>query len=153
MGAYENPEAYIDTQSGQYYRKLQETITKTVADIGETYYAKQAALKKEKEENQKMLKANDMKAQEYTFSLYTSLAKSGAGDTSVNWAKTFDPLINESVTLRTGLMNGTIPDKQGAVRRLAQIQASVDGVTTSLGNLSAAGTTYKKDKEQQTLLY
>lgn len=143
MGAYENPEAYIDTQSGQYYRKLQETITKTVADIGETYYAKQATLKKEQAENMKMLKANDMKAQEYAFSLYTDLSKSGAGDTSVNWARTFDPLITESVSLRTGLMNGTIRDKQGAVRRLAQIQASVDGVTGSLANLSAAGTAYK----------
>jgi hypothetical protein len=148
MGAYENPEAYIDTQSGQHYRNLQSTIAKTVTDIGESYYANQAVLKKEKEENQKMLKANDMKAQEYTFSLYTSLAKSGAGDTSVNWAKTFDPLISESVKLRTGLMNGTIPDKQGAVKRLAQIQASVDGVTTSLGNLSAAGTTYKTALEK-----
>jgi len=148
MGAYENPEAYIDTQSGQHYRNLQSTIAKTVTDIGESYYANQAVLKKEKEENQKMLKANDMKAQEYSFSLYTSLAKSGAGDTSVNWAKTFDPLISESVKLRTGLMNGTIPDKQGAVRRLAQIQASVDGVTTSLGNLSAAGTTYKTALEK-----
>lgn len=148
MGAYENPEAYIDTQSGQHYRNLQNTIAKAVTDIGESYYADQKILRKEKEENKRMLKANDMKALEYGFSLYTDLAKSGAKDPSVNWAKTFDPLITESVSLRTGLLNGTVKDKQGAVRRLAQIQASVDGVTNSLSNLSEAGTTYKTALEK-----
>ena len=142
MGAYENPQAYIDTQTGQHFQRLQESIANTVAGVAQSYMAKQAELKKERDENLKILKANDMKAQEYSFSLYTDLAKSGAGDTSVNWAKTFDPLITESVALKTGLMNGNIPDKQGAIKRLAQIQASVDGVTGSLGDLSAAGSTY-----------
>ena len=45
-------------------------------------------------------------------------------------------------------MNGTILDKQGAVKKLAQIQSSVDGVTKSLGHLSAAGTTYKEALEK-----
>ncbi len=143
MSAYTNPETYIDTQSAQYLQNLQSTIAGSFAKVAESYASRQAQLKKEKEENQKQLKANDMKAQEYSFSLYTDLAKVGEGDKTVDWAKTFNPLIEESVTLRTGLLNGTIPNKQEAVKRLAQIQSSVDGVTGSLANLSAAGTTYK----------
>jgi len=144
MGAYENPQVLLDTQTPKYFQQLQDTISGSFANVAQAYSAKQELLRKQKEENQKILKANDMKAQEYSFSLYSDLAKSGAADASVNWAKTFDPLITESVSLRTGLMNGTIEDKQGAVRKLAQIQASVDGVTKSLGHLSAAGTTYKE---------
>jgi len=144
MSAYTNPETYIDTQSAQHLQNLQSTIAGSFAKVAESYASRQAELKKEKEENQKILKANDMKAQEYSFSLYTDLAKAGEGDKSVDWAKTFNPLIEESVSLRSGLLNGTLPDKQAAVKRLAQIQASVDGVTGSLANLSAAGTTYKE---------
>lgn len=148
MGAYENPQVLLDTQTPKYFQQLQDTISSSFANVAQSYAAKQNALKKEKEENKKILKANDMKAQEYAFSLYSDISKSGAGDITVNWAKTFDPLIQESVSLRTGLMNGTIEDKQGAVRKLAQIQSSVDGVTGSLANLSAAGTTYKNALEK-----
>ena len=148
MGAYENPQVLLDTQTPKYFQQLQDTISSSFANVAQSYAAKQNALKKEKEENKKILKANDMKAQEYAFSLYSDISKSGAGDITVNWAKTFDPLIQESVSLRTGLMNGTIEDKQGAVRKLAQIQSSVDVVTGSLANLSAAGTTYKNALEK-----
>ena len=144
MSAYTNPETYIDTQSAQYLQNLQSTIAGSFAKVAESYASRQQALRKEKEENQKILKANDMKAQEYSFSLYTDLAKAGEGDKTVDWAKTFNPLIEESVTLRTGLLNGTLQDKQAAIKRLAQIQASVDGVTGSLANLSEAGSTYKE---------
>jgi len=144
MSAYTNPETYIDTQSAQYLQNLQSTIAGSFAKVAQSYASRQEELKKEKEENQKILRANDMKAQEYSFSLYTDLAKAGEGDKSVDWAKTFDPLIKESVALRSGLLNGTLPDNQRAIKRLAQIQSSVDGVTGSLANLSAAGSTYKE---------
>jgi hypothetical protein len=148
MSAYTNPETYIDTQSAQYLQNLQSTIAGSFAKVAESYASRQQALRKEKEENQKILKANDMKAQEYSFSLYTDLAKAGEGDKTVDWAKTFNPLIEESVTLRTGLLNGTLQDKQAAIKRLAQIQASVDGVTGSLANLSEAGSTYKESLDK-----
>jgi len=143
MSAYTNPETYIDTQSAQHLQNLQNTIAGSFANIAQAYASRQDILKKEKKQNQEALKANDLKAQEYSFSLYTDLAKSGEKSPSVDWAKTFDPLIKESVALRSSLLNGTLTDKQGATKRLAQIQSSVDGVTGSLANLSAAGTTYK----------
>lgn len=142
MGAYSNPETFIDTQSAQSYQRLQDTISGTFANIAQSYAAKQKEIKNKLEENAKILKANDMKAQEYAFSLYTDLSKSGQSDPTVDWAKTYEPLINEAVKIRSGMLNGTLEDKQGAMKRLGQIQGSVDNVTSSLATLSAAGTGY-----------
>lgn len=143
MGAYENPETFIDTQTPQYLQKLQETIAGSFANVAQSYAAKQAELKKQREETAKILKANDMKANEYAFSMYSDLAKSTASDPSIDWSKTFDPLINEAKDIRLGMLNGSLVDNQTSMKRLAQINASVDGVTKSLATLSAAGTTYK----------
>lgn len=143
MSAYTNPETYIDTQSAQSLQNLQNTIAGSFANLAQSYATRQKEIKSKLDENAKILKANDMKAQEFGFSLYTDLAKSKDVDPSVDWAKTFEPLIAESVTLRTGMLNGTLPDNQLATKRLAQIQSSVDSVTSSLANLSAAGTDYK----------
>jgi hypothetical protein len=142
MGAYSNPETYIDTQSAQSYQRLQDTISGTFANVAQSYSNRQKEIRDRLEENAKILKANDMKAQEYAFSLYTDLSKSTQSDPSVDWAKTYEPLISEAVKIRSGMLNGTLDDKQSAMKRLGQIQGSVDNVTGSLGTLSAAGTQY-----------
>lgn len=142
MGAYSNPETYIDTQSAQSFQRLQDTISSSFAKVAEAYGSRQRAIKEQLEENKKVLKANDMKAQEYAFSLYTDLSKSTQSDPTVDWAKTYEPLISEAVKIRSGMLNGTLEDKQGAMKRLGQIQGSVDNVTGSLATLSAAGTGY-----------
>jgi hypothetical protein len=142
MGAYSNPETYIDTQSAQSYQRLQDTISGSFAKVADAYGAKQKAIKEQLEENKKVLKANDMKAQEYAFSLYTDLSKSAQLDPTVDWATTYEPLISEAVRIRSGMLNGTLEDKQGAMKRLGQIQGSVDNVTGSLATLSGAGSGY-----------
>jgi hypothetical protein len=142
MGAYTNPETYIDTQTAQHYQRLQDTISESFGRVAGAYANRQKEIRDELAENAKILKANEMKAQEYAFSLYTDLAKSSQSDPSVDWAKTYEPLIQEAVKIRSGMLNGTLEDKQGAMKRLGQIQGSVDNVTGSLGTLSAAGTTY-----------
>jgi hypothetical protein len=142
MGAYSNPETYIDTQSAQSFQRLQDTISGSFAKVADAYGARQKAIREQLEENKKILKANDMKAQEYAFSLYTDLAKSTQSDPTVDWAKTYEPLINDAVKIRSGMLNGTLEDKQGAMKRLGQIQGSVDNVTGSLATLSGAGSGY-----------
>lgn len=142
MGAYSNPETYIDTQSAQSLQRMQDTISGSFAKVADAYGARQKAIKEQLEENKKILKANDMKAQEYAFSLYTDLSKSTQSDPTVDWAKTYEPLISEAVKIRSGMLNGTLEDKQGAMKRLGQIQGSVDNVTGSLATLSGAGSGY-----------
>jgi len=145
MGAYSNPETYIDTQTSQHYQRLQDTISGTFAKVADSYAARQKEIRAQLEENAKQIKANEMKAQEYEFSLYTDLAKSTASDPSVDWAKTYEPLIKEAVQIRSGMLNGTLTDKQGAMKRLGQIQGSVDGVVQSIATMSGASETFMKD--------
>ena len=145
MGAYSNPETYIDTQTAQSYQRLQDTISGSFAKVADSYAIRQKEIRTQLEENAKQIKANEMKAQEYEFSLYTDLAKSTASDPSVDWAKTYEPLISEAVQIRSGMLNGTLTDKQGAMKRLGQIQGSVDSVVQSIATMSGASETFMKD--------
>ena len=145
MGAYSNPETYIDTQTAQSYQRLQDTISGSFAKVADAYSARQKEIREQLEANAKQIKANEMKAQEYEFSLYTDLAKSTASDPSVDWASTYEPLIQEAVKIRSGMLNGTLQDKQGAMKRLGQIQGSVDNVVQSIATMSGASETFMKD--------
>ena len=53
MGAYENPQIIVDTQSGQHLRNLQESLAGSVAKFGQTYQEVQAAKLKKLEESKK----------------------------------------------------------------------------------------------------
>ena len=141
MSAYTNPETYIDTQSAQHLQNLQSTIAGSFARVAESYASNQERLKKQLEANAELLKNNNLKADEYGLSLYKDVSKASASDTSVNWSATFDPLISKAVKLRSGLLNGTLADKQGAMRELADIESSVDGITGILADLSSTGKT------------
>ena len=145
MGAYSNPETFIDTQTAQSYQRLQDTISGSFAKVADAYSVRQKEIREQLEANAKQIKANEMKAQEYEFSLYTDLAKSTASDPSVDWAKTYEPLINEAVQIRSGMLNGTLKDKQGAMKRLGQIQGSVDSVVQSIATMSGASEAFMKN--------
>jgi len=142
MGAYSNPETYIDTQTAQHYQRLQDTISGTFEKVANAYANRQKEIRDQLAENVKQMKANEMKAQEYEFSLYTDLAKSTVSDPSVDWAKTYEPLIQEAVKIRAGMLNGTLDDRQGSMKRLGQIQGSVDNVAKSIATMSAASETF-----------
>ena len=53
MGAYENPETFIDTQTPKYIQGLQETIAGSFANVAQSYAAKQVELRKKREETEK----------------------------------------------------------------------------------------------------
>jgi hypothetical protein len=148
MGAYSNPETYIDTQTSQHYQRLQDTISSSFAKVANAYGEKQAAIKAQLNENAKQIRANDMKAQEFAFSLYNDVAKAGLSDPTVNWGKTYEPLIQRAVAIRSGMLNGSLEDKQSAMKELAEIQASVDGMTGMLSTLSGVGTTVLEAKSK-----
>lgn len=142
MGAYSNPETYVDTQTSQAYQRLQDTISGSFAKVAESYAGRQKEIRNKLEENAKLIKANDMNPQEYSFSLYTDLAKASVSDPSVDWGATYKPLIDRAVQIRSGMLNGTLEDRQTAMKELGDIQGSVDNVTSMLGTMSAAGTKY-----------
>ena len=141
MGAYSNPETYIDTQTAKHYQNLQDTISGAFTKVTDAYSARQKEIRAQLDENAKQLKANDMKAQEYAFSLYTDIAKANAASPGVNFSKAYEPLIKKAVNLRSGMLNGTLEDKQGAMQELGKIQASVDNIVGTIATLSGVGTT------------
>jgi hypothetical protein len=139
MGAYSNPQAIVDTQTGEHFKNLQATIAGTVANVAQNYSIRQKEIQKKLEENQKRIEATNKDIEEFEFSLMTSVNKIEAGDGTIDIAKTFTPLIDKAVQLRTGLITNTIKgeDRQKAMQQLANIQSTISGnFSKSLASLS-----------------
>ena len=139
MGAYSNPQIIVDTQTGQHFRNLQESIAGSFANFAQSYAVKQKEIQKKLEENQKRIEATNKDIEEFEFSLMTSVNKIEAGDGTIDIAKTFTPLIDKAVELRTGLVTNTIKgeDRQKAMQQLAKIQSTISGnFSKSLASLS-----------------
>ena len=144
MGAYSNPEIIVDTQSGQYIRNLQESITNTVANVAQNYSIRQKEIQRKLEENEKKLEEVNKEVDEYSYALRASVGKIQPSDDKLNMAETFEPLIQEAVNLKSGLLNNTLKgqDRQKAMQKLADINATISGnFSDSLANFSSYATT------------
>ena len=144
MGAYSNPQMLIDTQTGEYYRGLQSSIASSFSNYAQSYAVKQQALKKQLEENKKRIDEINNQTEEYAFALRSGIGKLKTEDSKINVAETFEPLIQEAVKLKSGLLNNTITgsERQVAMQKLADINSTIAGdFSTSLSDLSSfAGT-------------
>lgn len=150
MGAYSNPQAIIDTETGQHFENLQRSITEAFSGIASSYVNKQNEIKKKLEANKKRLDEINNETEEYAFSLRTNVSKLSAKDDKLNISETFEPLIQEAVRLKSGLLNNTITgnDRQIAMQKLAEINNSVSGdFSKSLGDIAA----YAEDVDQLLL--
>ncbi len=139
MGAYENPQAIIDTQSGAYLRDLQGTIAGSFSNFAQNYANKQEEIKKKLEANTKRLNEINNEVDEYAFALRTNVSKISDKDSKLNLSETFEPLIQEAVKLKSGLLNNTITgnDRQVAMQKLADINNTVSGsFSKSLGDVA-----------------
>lgn len=139
MGAYSNPEIIVDTQTGQHFRNLQESISGTIANVAQNYSIRQKEIQRKLEENQKKLEEINKETDEYSFALRTSVGKLKSSDDKINMAETFEPLIQQAVTLKSGLLNNTITgqDRQKAMQTLSDINATISGnFSNSLSELS-----------------
>ena len=139
MGAYENPVIPVDTQSGQYYRELQNTIATSFEGVAKGYSDRAEKTRTEYNKRKAEIEENIRKSQEYGFELYTDIAKNTAGDATVDWNKAYEPLIQKAVKYRSDLLNGFSKDSQADLKGIANIKSSVDNVVTSIADLSAAG--------------
>lgn len=140
MGAYSNPQIIVDTQTGQHFRNLQESIAGSFANFAQSYSAKQKEIQKKLEENQKKIEEVNKETDEYSFALRTAVNKIETTDSKLDIAGTFEPLIQEAVKLKSGLLNNTITgqDRQKAMQKLADINSTISGnFSVSLGDISA----------------
>lgn len=139
MGAYSNPQMIVDTQTGEHFRNLQATIAGAVANVAQNYSIRQKEIQKKLEENEKRLEEVNRQTDEYAFSLRTTINKIKTSDDKLNMAETFEPLVQEAVTLKSGLLNNTIKgqDRQKAMQKLADINSTISGnFSESLAELS-----------------
>ncbi len=139
MGAYSNPQAIIDTQSGEYIRNLQATTAEVFSNFAQSYANKQEVIKKKLEENKKRLDGINNEVDQSTYSLRTDVSKLTGNDGKMNVAETFEPLILEAGRLQLGLLNNSITgnDRQIAMQKIADIKNAVGSFTKSLGDMSA----------------
>lgn len=144
MGAYDNPEQLVDTQTGQHLRKLQETISGTFSNYAKTYADReaeqQAELKKQQTINAKKLADDQKEVEDYSLALRTKMADSQEGNKELNLSDTFEPMIQEAAKLKSGLLNGSIQDRQAAIAKLAKINGSVSSFTDSLSEFDSYST-------------
>ena len=139
MGAYENPQAIIDTETSEHFNKLQQTIAGTFANVAQSYISNQDAIRKKLEANTKRLNEINNEVEDYAYSLRNSISKLSAKDSKLNLSETFEPLIQEAVKLKSGLLNNTITgnDRQIAMQKLADINGTVSGsFSQSLGDVA-----------------
>lgn len=139
MGAYENPQILVDTQSGQHLRNLQESLAGSVAKFGQTYQDVQAAKLKKLEESKKENENIKKEVEQYEFTLMTAANKLKSTNDKIDLSKTFEPLIKRAVELKSGLLNNTLKgeERQKAMQEMADINSTIDSdFGASLAGLS-----------------
>lgn len=130
MGAYSNPEETVDTQSGQYYRNLTDTIVSNTVGTINTWAAKAA-------ENKKKNEAIAMKVGEEESALYRNLSSTQQQNPTVNFENLYRPKIKKYAELRTRILNGTSTDPSADRMQADEIFASVGNIKNSLVDLSS----------------
>jgi hypothetical protein len=130
MGAYSNPEETVDTQSGQYYRNLTDTIVSNTVGTINTWAAKAA-------ENKKKNEAIAMKVGEEESALYRNLSSTQQQNPTVNFENLYRPQIKKYAELRTKVLNGTSADPSADRMEADKIFASVGNIKNSLVDLSS----------------
>ena len=143
MGAYENPQPYIDTQTGQYYQRLQETISGTVSKVAESYKTQQEELKKQAEkkaeQQKKIMAEGDILASKE----YAGMAVATIGS-DVNWREMYDPLIKQDYlpaqTKRLGQSYANEEDRAKSLQTIATINGLPDRTQKVIANLGSLGT-------------
>jgi hypothetical protein len=151
MGAYENPQAIIDTQTGEHFRQLQSTIAGSFANVAKNYASNQEAIRKKLEENTKRINEINNDNEKFLFSLRTDISKLSGKTSQVNLAETFEPLVQEAGRLNLGLLNNTITgqDRQKAWQKLADINGTVSGsFSQSLGDMDVYARELKTAREK-----
>ena len=119
MGAYENPEIWIDTQTAQHYQNLQNTISGVASNYATTK-------RKELDDHKKKLEENQLAVDKGNLALYGALDKNTEKNKSIDWHSAYDPYIEEYANLNLTLLNGTATDRADTLKRMSKISEAVN---------------------------
>jgi len=144
MGAYSNPQGFIDTQSGQHWRDLATNLTNISVNSINAKKArdKEAAetIKKNKEKFAKDQMAVDQWAIEQKSKIHAISQKGG----TVEWDATYDEWIQKAADIRLDQLAG---NTDPALRKqLMAIQTSVEDYANGITNLGAINEMFTKKR-------
>ena len=146
MGAYENPQVLLDTQTPKYMQQVQESIAGSFANVAQSYVARQKEIRDKLDKNVEEIKANDKKSEEWAMKWRRTISDAEIKNPTVNWHETFNPMIEKGIKLKASLDNYTAVDRSGTQQEIAQIESSVDSVTGTLADYSSAASTLDEVK-------
>ena len=114
--SYRNPQQFIDTQTGQHYRNLIKSVTKTGDDLAKRIVARNAEVA---ERNNKIISDADKKEQ----AILQQFGNVTAGNPTFNYGEGFARYIDEYSDLNIAVNTGTSQNPQAARQRMAQIES------------------------------
>jgi hypothetical protein len=130
MGAYSNPQIPIDTQSGQYYRDLTNTIVSNTVGIINDWAAKAA-------ENKKKNQAIAIKVGEEESAMNRFVGDAQIKNPTVDFETLYRPMIKEYAKLKTSILNGTSANPSEDRRISDEIFSSVKNIQETLIDISS----------------
>jgi hypothetical protein len=114
--SYRNPKQFIDTQTGQHYRNLIKSVTKTGDDLAKRIVARNAEVA---ERNNKIISDADKKEQ----AILQQFGNVTAGNPAFNYGEGFARYIDEYSDLNIAVNTGTSQNPQAARQRMAEIES------------------------------
>jgi len=113
--SYRNPKQFIDTQSGQHYRNLINSVVKTGDDLAKDIIRQNAEVAKR---NNDIITNAEKREQQ----ILGRLGNVTAGNPAFNFGEGFEYYINQYSDLNIAVDTGTSQDPVAARRRMAEIE-------------------------------
>ena len=142
--SYRDPYQYVDTTSAKHLADLQATIRGTVAQVGQAYASRQKEIRAENKKQELKNELTLKKIQANTSKLRTNLGIVDNNNPEVDFATTYNPLINEYEELAKAVDFGTSADPSADRKRMDEIIASVGSIEGTLTNLASYTGNYEE---------
>jgi hypothetical protein len=137
MGAYSNPQEVVDTQTGQYFQNLQNTISQTVAGVATAYKAESERKKKEIKENADKLQASKISVEKTKSEMYSDMNKLKQYRPGVDFNKALNPFVTAYGDISNKLDMGTSEDRQGDLKLQTDYRGMIGNVQDSLATIAS----------------
>ena len=134
MGAYSNPEILVDTQSGQHWRNLQESISKTTSNVFESLI-----------ENAKKNKEFGQIAAKNTKNLLNLTNDLDIKNPKLDIISACKPLVDEYEVLQNNIAFGKSKDVAADRAKCQKIELAIKKTTQQLADYSSFAENYKEN--------
>lgn len=134
MGAYSNPEILVDTQSGQHWRNLQESISKTTSNVIESIM-----------ENARKNKEFGQIAARNTKNLLNLTNDLDIKNPKLDIISACKPLVDEYEVLQNNIAFGKSKDVAADRAKCQKIELAIKKTTQQLADYSSFAENYKEN--------